>query len=160
MGILNFLGVSLSQAELNTGDPVPDITATDHTGMEIKFSEYCKDGLVLVFFYPKADTPGCTKQACSLRDSYPALTAKGVKILGVSFDKAESQKAFAEKFALPYPLLADPDGKVVKAFGVPEMGKFAKRQAYLIKDGKVVWRDLAASTDKQAADVLAAIESL
>ena len=160
MGLFAFLGLVKTNAELNVGDSVPAATVQDHQGKEVKLTEACAKGLVLVYFYPKADTPGCTKQACSLRDADAALKEKGVKIYGVSFDTVEAQKKFAEKFNLTFPLLADPEGKVVKAFGVPATGSFAKRQAYLFKDGKLVWRDLAAATDKQAADVLEAVKKL
>ena len=94
---------------------------------------------------------------CSLRDANEELSKKGVKIFGVSFDTVEAQKAFAEAQKLPYDLIADPEGVVVKAFGVPTRGKFASRQAYLFKDGTLVWRDLKASTAEQGADVLKAL---
>jgi thioredoxin-dependent peroxiredoxin len=120
----------------------------------VKLAEAGAAGYLLVYFYPKADTPGCTKQACSLRDEYAKLTDKGVKIYGVSNDSVKAQKAFADKYKLPFDLLADEDGAVIKAFGVPSTMGFAKRQAFLFKDGKLVWRDLSASTAEQAADVL------
>ena len=78
-------------------------------------------------------------------------------VYGVSFDTLEAQKKFAEAQKLPYDLIADPEGKVVKAFGVPARGKFASRQAYLFKDGKLVWRDLKGATDKQGEDLLKAL---
>ena len=84
----------------------------------------------------------------------------GVKVFGVSFDKVEAQKKFAENQELPFDLLADVEGKVVKAFGVPHRGKFASRQAYLFKDGKLVWKDEKASTGEQADDLLKALEEL
>ncbi len=123
----------------------------------VKLAEAGASGYTLVYFYPKADTPGCTKQACSLRDSYAALTEKGVRVFGVSMDPVNAQKAFHEKYKLPFDLLADEDGTVVAAFGVPKTLGFAKRQAFLFKDGKLVWSDFSASTDQQAADVLKAI---
>lgn len=143
-------------APLELGKKVPAVEAKTQAGEVVKLQEAAAKGYVLVYFYPKADTPGCTKQACSLRDAYAVLTEKGVKVFGVSTDTVEEQKAFADKFDLPFTLLADKDASVVKAFGVPTMrgDAFAKRQAYLFKDGKLVWRDLSASTDKQAADVL------
>ena len=160
MGILSFLGIASSQAELQVGAAAPTLTATDQDGNPVDLGSAFKDGFTLVFFYPKADTPGCTKQACSLRDSFAVLKEKGVRVFGVSFDKPADQKKFVEKYSLPFTLLADPEGKVVKAFGVPAMGSFARRQAYLIRDGKVVWVDTNASTAKQAEDVLAAIAKL
>jgi peroxiredoxin Q/BCP len=116
---------------------------------------------VVVYFYPKADTPGCTKQACSLRDAFATLTEKGVTVYGVSHDGVAAQKDFHKKYKLPFDLLADEKKELSKAFGVPsnQLG-MASRQAFLIKDGKIVWRDLKASTDKQADDVLAALAGL
>ena len=111
----------------------------------------------MVFFYPKANTPGCTKQACSLRDAFADLTKDGVQVLGVSFDKPEAQKKFKADFTLPYDLISDPEGKIVDAFKVDRMIKgllnLASRQCFLVKDGKVVWHDKKASTAEQAADI-------
>ncbi len=139
---------------LEVGAALPAVAQKNQDDQSLKISEIGESGYLLVYFYPKADTPGCTKQACSLRDSYVALTEKGVKILGVSMDKVPAQKAFKDKYKLPFDLLADSDGTVVGAFGVPNAVGFSKRQAFLFKDGKLVWRDLAAATDKQAEDVL------
>ncbi len=136
------------------GSALPVVEQKNQDGKLIKLHEVGAAGYVLVYFYPKADTPGCTKQACSLRDSYASLTDKKVKIFGVSSDSAESQKEFKEKYKLPFDLLADENGAVVKAFGVPTMAGFAKRQAFLFKDAKLVWSDIKASTEKQAEDVL------
>lgn len=144
---------------LAPGAAVPAVTQVNQDGKVVKLAEVASSGFVLFFFYPKADTPGCTKQACSLRDSWETLQAKGVRIFGVSADDAESQQAFRAKHKLPYDLLADKDRRVIDAFGVPKMLGFAKRQAYLFKDGKLVWRSLEASTERQAADVLKALES-
>jgi peroxiredoxin Q/BCP len=143
---------------LELGAAIPAVAATGQDGAKIELAEAGKSGWVLVYFYPKADTPGCTKQACSLRDSWAELQKKGVKVFGVSLDGVEAQKAFRDKYELPFTLLADEDGKVADAFGVPHAGGFAKRQAFLFKDGKLSWRDLSAATAKQAADVLAELE--
>jgi peroxiredoxin Q/BCP len=89
-----------------------------------------------------------------LRDAFEDLSAKGVAVIGVSTDQPETQKAFKEKYNLPFTLIADHDKKVVAAFGVPTTLGFAKRQAYLIKGGKIVWADYSASTKQQAEDVL------
>jgi peroxiredoxin Q/BCP len=139
---------------LAEGVGLPAVSQKNQDDQAVKLSEAGAAGYLLVYFYPKADTPGCTKQACSLRDSYAALTEKGVKIFGVSTDSVKAQKAFKDKYKLPFDLLADEDGTVVTAFGVPKTMGFAKRQAFLFKDGKLVWRDLTASTEQQAADVL------
>lgn len=140
----------------------PAVKSVDEEGKPVDFAEAYKKGIVLVYFYPKADTPGCTKQGCSLRDAYGDLTAKGVQVFGVSVDKPEANKKFKEKYHLPFTLVSDPEGKVLEAFKVdkiPVVG-LATRQAFLIQDGKVIWHDAKASTDKQAADILAVLKEL
>ena len=144
--------------ELAVGQPIPEVKLKNQKSEVVDLATTAKEGWVLVYFYPKADTPGCTKQACSLRDAYAQLTEKGVKVYGVSMDSVEAQKKFADKYDLPFDLLADKGKKAVSAFGVPAGMGFAKRQAFLFKDGELVWRDLKASTAKQAADVLAVIK--
>lgn len=146
--------VNAAAAPLEEGAALPAAAQKNQDDQSINLAEIGAKGYLLVYFYPKSDTPGCTKQACSLRDSFAALTEKGVKVFGVSTDSVKAQKAFKDKYKLPFDLLADTDGTVVAAFGVPKTMGFAKRQAFLFKDGKLVWRDLAASTDQQAADVL------
>ena len=142
--------------QLTPGSKAPSIKLLDQNGDTVSHSQF-KGRKVLVYFYPKADTPGCTKQACSLRDAFADLSKEGVQVLGVSFDKAEAQKAFKAKFTLPYDLIADPEGKIVEAFKVEKMLKglfsLAKRSCFLIKDGKVVWQDYQAATEQQAADI-------
>ncbi|MFN0077625.1 MAG: peroxiredoxin [Prosthecobacter sp.] len=135
----------------------PAVSGINQDGVTVNFADVYKKGPTVVFFYPKADTPGCTKQACSLRDAFADLSKDGVQVIGVSFDKPDAQKAFKDKFTLPYDLIADPEGKIVAAFKVEKMLKgvlsLAKRSCFLIKGGKVVWQDYAAATDKQAEDI-------
>ena len=157
MSVMALVGF-VQAGELAVGQTMPEVKVKNQKGEVVDLAEVAKKGWVLVYFYPKADTPGCTKQACSLRDSYEQLTAKGVKVYGVSTDSVADQKKFAEKYQLPFELLADKSKKAVSAFGVPATMGFAKRQAYLFNDGKLVWRDLKASTKQQAADVLAELE--
>jgi thioredoxin-dependent peroxiredoxin len=160
------MSASISQFLFGSGEPLevgtaaPDVTALDQDGQPVSLGVLYQTGYVLVYFYPKADTPGCTKQACSLRDEYEALADQGVTIVGVSTDSPEAQKKFQKKYSLPFILLADTDKKVVNAFGVPAATGFAARQAYLINDGTVVWRDLSASTSEQASDVLAVLAEM
>lgn len=150
-----------SHAEpLKVGDAAPQITGVTETGAKLNLGEiYQQQAYTLVYFYPKAFTPGCTAQGCSLRDDYAALQAAGVVVLGVSNDDPATQLAFKEKYHFPFTLLADPDHEVRKAFGVPDIAltNLAKRQAFLIKGGKIVWADYTASTKEQAADVLKVI---
>ncbi len=159
MSLLGFLGLVPSRG-IDLGAAAPEISGTDQDGNSVSFADTYKQGVTLVYFYPKADTPGCTKEACSLRDSIAGLRARGLQILGVSEDKQEAQKKFQAKYSLPFTLIADSDGAVAKAFGVPTTMGFAKRQSFLIQDGKIVWRDLNASTANQAADVNKALDQL
>lgn len=144
---------------IEVGSPAPQVSGVTDEGQNLELASLYKKGFTLVYFYPKADTPGCTKQACSLRDSYQQLQEKGVQILGVSTDSVADQKAFKNKFRLPFTLIADENKEWAKAFGVPVTLGFASRQAFLMKDGKVVWLDRTASTAKQADDVLAYLAS-
>ena len=163
--LASFLGLAtFVQAEpLAVGAPAPEVTALDQDGKEMNFKEVYAKGPTLVYFYPKADTPGCTKQGCSIRDSWKELQTAGIQVLGVSEDKAEAQKKFKDKYNLPHTLIADSDGKVAKAFQVDmvPVANLTKRQSFLIKDGKVVWNMLEkTSTETHAADVLKAVGAL
>ena len=160
MGFLSQIFASAGDGERIKPYPAPRIEAKDQDGNTVNLEEVYKKGITLVYFYPKASTPGCTSQACSLRDAYEELAQRGVQVIGVSMDKVEAQKKFRENNKLPFTLLADPDGKVVKAFGVGSLLGFASRQAYLIKDGNVIWRDKKASTSQQAADVLRVLKEM
>src|SRR5690606_23357922 len=106
----------LALAKIEVGSPAPKVSGTTEAGATLNFEDLYKKGKVLVFFYPKAHTPGCTAQACSLRDSYAKLQDEGVSVLGVSTDNAETQKSFKEKNKLPFTLIADTDAKIAKAF--------------------------------------------
>jgi len=142
--------------ELPLGSKLPAVTVNDQDGKAVDLSKL-NTGYTLVYFYPKADTPGCTKQACSLRDAYTALLKIPVRIYGVSTDDEKAQKAFQEKYKLPFSLLADTEKKVCEAFGVPTTIGLAKREAFLFRNGALVWRDTEASTEEQAKDILKAI---
>ncbi len=108
---------------LKVGDKVPDFTTTDQDGKTVKFSDY-KGKKLIVFFYPKASTPGCTAEVCNLKDNYTALQNEGYSLLGVSADSEKRQKNFSNKYELPFPLLADEDKTVINAFGVWGPKKF------------------------------------
>ncbi|QKZ14794.1 thioredoxin-dependent thiol peroxidase [Spirosoma sp. KUDC1026] len=102
---------------LAVGDPAPNFTSTDQNGQPISLSDF-RGKKVVLYFYPKDDTPGCTAQACSLRDNYEALQSAGYEVLGVSTDSAASHQKFVGKYSLPFPLLADTDQQLVEAYGV------------------------------------------
>jgi peroxiredoxin Q/BCP len=155
------LVADMSAAELKLGDKIPALTLPDQDGKPLDLPAYGSEGYLLVFFYPKANTPGCTAQACSLRDAETQLRERGVKILGISADKPDSQKKFVTEQKLPYPLIADSEGQAIKAFGVEgAMFGFARRSAFLFHNGKLVWRDAKSSTKDQAEVVLQALDTL
>ena len=112
---------------LKVGDKAPNFEALDQDGKTIKLKDYSGKKLV-VFFYPKASTPGCTVEACNLRDNYQSFLAKGFDVLGVSADSAKRQQNFINKNELPFPLLADEDKTVIHAFGVWGPKKFMGRE--------------------------------
>jgi len=160
MGLFGWIG---KVKALEVGSPAPDITAPDENGAEFRFADAYAKGMVLVFFYPKADTPGCTAQACSLRDAFETLRSENLQIIGVSRDTAEDQKKFQIHYKLPFPLIADKEGKVAEAFGVPAMMgvlPVTKRQSFLIKGGKIAWKAESAQTAQHAAEVQAALDLL
>lgn len=150
---------ALHAEPLEVGDEVPAVKTVDQNGEAVDLAAELAEGVSLVYFYPKADTPGCTKQACNLRDEFAAVKEAGIKVFGVSADNAAAQLSFAEKYELPFTLLADDKGEVIAAFGVPTSGRgFAARQSFLVKNGKVIWRDLKATPATQAKDAIAAAE--
>ena len=102
---------------LKIGDTAPDFSSTDQTGAPIKLSDYLGKKVVL-YFYPKDDTSGCTAQACSLRDHYADLRAAGYEVLGISIDNQTSHQKFINKYDLPFPLVADTDKAIVEDYGV------------------------------------------
>jgi peroxiredoxin Q/BCP len=142
--------------------PAPDISGVNQDGKTIAFKEVYAKGPTVVFFYPRANTPGCTKQACSLRDAFADLSKDGVQVLGVSTDKPDAQKKFIQDHKLPFDLIADPEGKVLDAFGVSRMPAIglSTRQAFLVKGDKIVWHDSKASTADQAADIRRVLNEL
>ncbi len=140
---------------LAVGAAAPAVKATNQDGKTVDLGDVYKKGYVLVYFYPKAFTPGCTTEACTLRDAFADLTKLDVTVLGVSHDTADQQKKFKEQYKLPFDLLADPAGNLYQAFGVPGLGN---RQSFLVKAGKIVWRDLKAVPDQQAIAVKKFIE--
>jgi peroxiredoxin Q/BCP len=135
--------------ELTAGAPAPDFTlpaVTRQGETEITLSDFHGKSTVVLYFYPKDDTPGCTTEACAFRDLLPSFEAQGSVILGISPDDQESHAKFAHKFTLPYPLLADADHKVAEAFGVwKEKNNYGKkymgieRTTFVIdKEGSIV----------------------
>jgi peroxiredoxin Q/BCP len=141
---------------LAVGTDAPAFTAKDTNGNTISLSDFAGKTVVL-YFYPKDDTPGCTKQACSFRDAQADYQGKDVVILGVSADDEASHQAFTEKYNLNFPLLADTDGILIKAYDV-DKGGYAKRVTYVIDgNGKITHVDENVNTSSHASDILAAL---
>ena len=133
MGIMAMFGLAAA-AEVAEGAKAPAFEAQDQNGVLVRLADFQGKSAVVLYFYPKDDTPGCTAQACSLRDGFAAIQAAGAVILGVSADTGVSHKGFAEKFHLPFSLLADPEKKIIGAYGVktiPVLG-YASRVTFLI----------------------------
>ncbi|AYN68259.1 thioredoxin-dependent thiol peroxidase [Euzebyella marina] len=146
---------------LKVGDQVPDFISKDQDGTIIKLSDFQGKKLI-VFFYPRANTPGCTAEACNLRDNYNSLKAAGYELLGVSEDSARKQTNFKNKYELPFPLLSDEDHTVIDAFGVWGPKKFMGREfegilrtTFLIDEDGVVERVIdKVKTKDHAAQLL------
>jgi thioredoxin-dependent peroxiredoxin len=152
------------ELKLQVGDPAPAFTAASSGGGKISLADY-KGKSVVLYFYPRDDTPGCTKEACAFRDGFAAFKKRGAVVLGVSPDSVKSHDKFTEKFKLPFPLLADDDKKIVTAYGVWGEKVFMGRKylgvhrvTFLIgPDGRIqqIWPMV--KPDEHAAEVLAAL---
>lgn len=115
--IINFAeGAKTKIDMLEIGNVIPEFAAQDQNGNIVSSADLIGKKTV-VYFYPKANTPGCTAEACSLRDNYERFLALGYNVIGISKDSVKAQKNFSDKYALPFPLLSDPDASVIKAFG-------------------------------------------
>jgi thioredoxin-dependent peroxiredoxin len=145
-------------ALLAVGTPAPDFTTVAHDGQKVELSKL-KGKWVVLYFYPKDDTTGCTKEACDFRDNWSTLQKRGVAVFGVSTQDNGSHKAFAAKYNLPFPLLPDDKGEIAGKYKVPLMGGLARRITYLIgKDGKIAHVWPAVNPVGHAGEILAQIE--
>ena len=145
---------------LKIGDKVPNFTVTDQDGNTITMQDY-QDKKVIVFFYPAASTPGCTAEACNLRDHYKELQDKGFEIIGVSADTEKKQSNFRNKYDFPFPLLADTNKQVIEAFGVWGLKKFMGREydgihrkTFLVDKGVVTYVIDKVKTKTHALQIL------
>ncbi|HRI13851.1 MAG TPA: thioredoxin-dependent thiol peroxidase [Verrucomicrobiota bacterium] len=149
---------------LKPGDIAPEFTTTSTDGSTLSLGDF-RGKTVVLYFYPRDDTPGCTKEACAFRDVYSELKKRGVVVLGVSVDSVKSHKKFTEKFKLPFPLLADESKQIVSAYGVFGEKTFMGRRflgthrvTFLIApDGRIqqIWSKV--KPEEHAAEVLAAV---
>ena len=124
---------------IQVGDVIPNVSLQSQTGETVDLKSFNGNKCVVLYFYPKDDTPGCTKESCSFRDSYTAFQDAGAEVIGISSDNVASHKTFATKYNLPFTLLSDTGNVVRKAFGVPStLGILAGRVTYVIDKSGVV----------------------
>jgi thioredoxin-dependent peroxiredoxin len=146
---------------VEVGQQVPDVRATTHDGREVSLSELAADGPLVVFFYPRAFTGGCTAEACHFRDLAAEFAEVGATRVGVSRDDVDTQARFADEHGFDYPLLADPDGSVASAFGAKRPGPLvSKRQTFVVDRDLTLLARIASETDmeRHADDALRLLE--
>lgn len=148
--------------ELKVGDTAPDFSLLDERGLPVSLKDYLGKKVVVLYFYPKDFTPGCTAEACSFRDDYKPIQDKGAVVIGVSLDSVESHLKFSEKYMLPFTILSDHKKEVAKAYGVLGVGGFlAKRVTFIInKDGKITHVFTKVYVKQHSEEVLKALEEL
>lgn len=152
-------------AELNEGQKAPDFTAKDQNGADISLSDFSGKEVIL-YFYPKDDTPGCTAEACSFRDNYQSLLGQGFEVLGVSTDDEKSHQKFISKYSLPFPLISDTDKNIVELYGVwVEKNMYGKkymgiaRKTFIIgKDGIITKIITKVDTKNSSQQVIASLK--
>lgn len=148
--------------ELKVGDTAPDFTLSDERGLPVSLKDYLGKKVVVLYFYPKDFTSGCTAEACSFRDNYKLYQSKGVVVIGVSLDSVESHSKFSEKYNLPFAILSDRNKEVAKAYGVLGLGGFlTKRVTFIInKNGKITHIFPKVDVRHHSEEVLKALEEV
>lgn len=148
---------------LKIGEDAPTFTLPDSQGNQVSLDDY-KGKWAVLYFYPKDDTPGCTKEACQFRDDFKTLEALGAKVIGISIDDSFSHQKFAEKYNLPFPLLSDASGEVADRYGALNnflVIKLAKRYTYLINpQGKIAKIYLSVDTSKHSQEIIEDLKKL
>jgi peroxiredoxin Q/BCP len=133
---------------IKVGDKAPDFELRSQRGETVRLRDYLGKKAVVLYFYPKDETPGCTKEACAFRDSYEVFRDAGAEVIGISSDDEESHSIFSVKYSLPFALLSDEDGKVRREFGVPStMGVLPGRVTYVIDKEGIVRNIFSSQTD-------------
>jgi len=143
------------------GDEAPDIEAETYGGKKIKVSDFANKKTVVLYFYPRDNTPGCTKEACSMRDGMKELERLGVQVLGISTDSSKSHEGFRDKYNLNFPLLSDKSKDIIKAYGVESEHGSARRVTFLIdKSGIIrhIWEKV--NTSEHAEEVAEKVKEL
>lgn len=148
---------------IQTGDRAPAFTAQAHNGQQVSLADYQGKNVVVLYFYPKDDTPACTKEACAFRDAYEDFVQAGAVVIGVSSDSLDRHQAFASGHRLPFLLLADEGGSLRKAFGVPKtLGIMPGRVTYVIDRAGIVRHvfDSQFSADRHVTEALEIVRKL
>jgi peroxiredoxin Q/BCP len=147
---------------LKVGDPAPEFSLIDEHGLPVSLKDYHGKSIVVLYFYPKDFTSGCTTEACSFRDDYRLYQEKGAVVIGVSLDSVESHSKFSEKYALPFAILSDRSKEVARSYGVLGTGGFlTKRVTFIIdKNGKIMHIFPKVDVKHHSEEVLRAIEQL
>ena len=157
------MGFQLTKSKVELGSIAPDFTLPTQSGQMLSLKDSIGERPIVLFFYPKDDTPGCTKQACAFRDDYEGFGKLDAEVIGISSDSVESHRSFAAKHDLPYTLLSDEEGKVRKLYGVPNtLGIFPGRVTYVI-DREGIVRHVFSSqlgVEKHVEEALEALRSL
>lgn len=161
-GILLTQLSSLGAQMPKVGDAAPDFSIAASNGKTVHLKDYVGKGNIILYFYPKDDTPGCTKEACGIRDTFEEFKGLNATVFGVSFDSVESHKKFIEKYKLPFILLADTDKKVAKTYGVAgDSSPVASRVTFVIdKSGKITFVDPNVSPATHAAELRTVLTNL
>jgi len=159
--MIALIGLGGSAMALTEGDTVPDIKVASTSGEEVSLADF-KGSWLVVYFYPKSFTPGCTKEACSLRDGYAELEATGATLLGVSLDDLETQHKFRKDYQLPFNLLADTSKELSRSMGALMVGGFmTKRMTFIINPEGTIAKVLTSVTvSDHDSEVLAALKEL
>lgn len=148
-------------SKLSIGDKAPHFEAQSYEGKTISLSDYAGKSIVILYFYPRDNTPGCTKEACSMRDGMDELSGLGIQVLGVSTDSVKSHEKFRDKFKLNFPLLSDKSKEIVKAYDVQSAFGSASRKSFLIdKNGVIrhIWNKV--KTSDHANEVMDKVKEL
>ena len=162
MGVLGglLMATSASAASLKVGDTAPDFTAMSSSGQVVHLKDVIGPKPIVLYFYPKDDTPGCTKEACSLRDDFDAFRKLNARVFGISYDTIDSHKKFIEKYHLPFELLSDHDKSIAKSYGADGF-MFANRMTFVVdKTGKIAWMNPKVDPATHSAELQAALSKL
>ncbi len=158
---LLFYGCGMGGPALKEGDQAPDFSIQSQDGKRVQLSDFRGQQNVVLYFYPKDDTPGCTKEACSFRDNIARFRELGAEILGVSVDDVESHKKFEEKYSLNFTLLADPDKHVTELYGVKAWHGMAKRVTFVIdKEGVIKKIFPEVNVNQHSEEVLEVLQAI